>query len=68
MRPVPTNTVQHDARRVSRAMAALRFTGERTQNRWLTRLCRMKFTEAAALEKLDSCGYTVTFNREQERP
>ena len=63
----PTNTVQHDARRVTRAMAALRFTGERTQNQWLTRLCRMKYTEAAAVEKLDSCGYAVTFNGERTR-
>ena len=45
--------------RVTRAMAALRFTGERTTNAWLAHLCRMKFTEAAAIHKLDASGYRV---------
>ena len=42
--------------RVSRAMAALRFTGERTTNAWLARLCKAKFTEAASAQKLDELG------------
>ena len=53
--------------RVTRAMAALRFTGERTTNAWLARLCKAKFTEAAAVEKLDASGYRVRFNRTDAR-
>ena len=53
--------------RVTRAMAALRFTGERTTNAWLARLCKAKFTEAAAIHKLDASGYRVRFNRTDPR-
>ena len=53
--------------RVTRAMAALRFTGERTTNAWLARLCKTKFKEAASAQKLDSCGYRVRFDRTDPR-
>ena len=61
--------------RVTRAMAALRFTGERTTNAWLARLCKAKYTEAAAIHKLDASGYhlqhtwgqPVRFNRTDPR-
>ena len=53
--------------RASRAMATLRFTGERTTNAWLARLCKAKYTEAAAIHKLDASGYRVRFNRTDAR-
>ena len=54
-------------RRLERAMAALKHTGECTKSRWLARLCYMKFTEAAAREKLDASGYLVRFDRTDPR-
>jgi hypothetical protein len=48
-------------------MATLRFTGERTTNEWLAELCKAKYTEAAALEKLTSSGYRVRPDRTNPR-
>jgi hypothetical protein len=58
---------QSTTSRVSRAMATLRFTGERTTNPFLARLCKAKYTEAAAIEKLTSSGYRVRPTRTNPR-
>ena len=46
--------------RLDRAMACLRFTGQRTRNAWLKSLCQRKWWEAASAQKLRSCGYHIS--------
>ena len=53
--------------RVSRAMATLKSTGQRTEVPWLRSLCQRKWWEAASIEKLASCGYRVRYDRTDPR-
>ena len=51
---------QHEVARLDRAMACLRFAGQRTRNAWLKSLCHRKWWEAASAQKLRSCGYHIS--------